>query len=76
MGSATSENRPLCLTLPYNNFSSNKRTMPAPLAVLASAGIMFTVIWVISKVFNLNPSREGNYWQGWVSGFVVGDDDD
>ena len=50
--------------------------MPAPLAVLASAGIMFAVIWAISKVFNLNPAREGDYWQGWVSGFVVGDDED
>tara|TARA_B100002019_G_scaffold208611_1_gene181307 strand:+ start:1277 stop:1429 length:153 start_codon:yes stop_codon:yes gene_type:complete len=50
--------------------------MPAPLAVLASAGIMFTVIWAVCKVFNLNPAREGDYYQGWVSGFVVGDDDD
>ena len=50
--------------------------MPAPIAVLASAGIMFFVIWSICKIFNLNPTPKGDYWDGWISGFVVGQEDD
>jgi hypothetical protein len=53
--------------------------MPGPLAIITSAGIMFTFIWAVCKVFNLNPSVKGNYQngliRGFVSGFIVGADD-
>ena len=50
--------------------------MPAPLAVITSAGIMFTFIYAVCKVFKLNLTPKGDYQDGFVSGFIIGSDDD
>jgi hypothetical protein len=47
--------------------------MPGPLAVIAAAGIMFTFIWAVCKVFKLDPTRTAIQDEdGFVSGFILG----
>ena len=48
--------------------------MPEPLAIIAAAGIMFTFIWAVCKVFKLDPTPTAKQ-DGFVSGFIIGQAD-
>jgi hypothetical protein len=44
-------------------------------AILASAGIVFTAIYIIAKVFSINPAPKDDYWAGFIDGTIIGSDD-
>ena len=50
--------------------------MPAPLAILASAGIVFTATYLIARISNVkfDSNRRNDYWDGFIDGMIIGDD--
>ena len=46
-------------------------------AIFVSAAIVFTLIYVVAKVFNLrlDSTSKDNYWDGFIDGYIIGGDD-
>jgi hypothetical protein len=44
-------------------------------AILASAGIVFLAIYIVAKVFNIKLTSRNDYWDGFIDGYILGDDD-